>query len=284
MKCASDRASSPIRSACLLDPPNDRICNLRVVRLQHHHMAVAVDAVLGKSQPVGLGAGLFQERAGAIVHGGAEATLRASARECDIHPDPRLMALPVRTIDKHSEAVDFLLTANRDLDAAKRFFRKMLAAGPLLAPDRIGTDGVGPHPTAIAESRNEGLLPRVPVHYLTKHLQQGIESDRFRAKGATPREAVSNPFKRSGARSLASRPCCGCARASGLPVLGQSGSRTTSWPTASDFPRRTKQESGGSRGPSAARADICHKRRLDLILLGMRYGPSSLSKDLIFNY
>ena len=35
----------------------------------------------------------------------------------------------------------FLLTAKRDLDAAKRFFRKMLADQPLLAPDRIGTDG-----------------------------------------------------------------------------------------------------------------------------------------------
>src|SRR5881227_2625351 len=48
-----------------------------------------------------------------------------------------------RAIDKHGDAVDFLLTARRDLDAAKRFFRKMLADQPLLAPDRIGTDGAG---------------------------------------------------------------------------------------------------------------------------------------------
>src|SRR6201746_2496080 len=41
-----------------------------------------------------------------------------------------------RAIDKYGEAVDFLLTANRDLHAAKRFFRKMLSAEPLLAPDR----------------------------------------------------------------------------------------------------------------------------------------------------
>lgn len=31
-----------------------------------------------------------------------------------------------RAIDKHGNPVDFLLTAKRDLDAAKRFFRKML--------------------------------------------------------------------------------------------------------------------------------------------------------------
>ena len=56
-----------------------------------------------------------------------------------------------RAIDKHGTSVDFLLTANRDLGAAKRFFRKMLSAELLLAPDRIGTDGAGPYPPALAE-------------------------------------------------------------------------------------------------------------------------------------
>ena len=57
-----------------------------------------------------------------------------------------------RAIDKHGTPVDFLLTAKRDLDAAKRFFRKMLQEQPLLSPDRIGTDGAGSYPPAIAES------------------------------------------------------------------------------------------------------------------------------------
>src|SRR4051794_26437433 len=52
-----------------------------------------------------------------------------------------------RAIDKHGTPVDFLLTAKRDLEAAKRFFRKALKDQPLLSPDRIGTDGAGPtHP------------------------------------------------------------------------------------------------------------------------------------------
>ena len=92
-----------------------------------------------------------------------------------------------RAIDKHGEAVDFLLTAKRDLDAAKRFFRKMLQEGPLLSPNRIGTDGAGTYPPAIAPARAEGLLSRDPVHYVTKHLQQGIESDHFRVKKNMPR-------------------------------------------------------------------------------------------------
>ena len=87
-----------------------------------------------------------------------------------------------RAIDKHGTPVDFLLTANRDLDAAKRFFRKMLQDQPLLAPDRIGTDGAAPYSPAIPESREAGLPPRTPVHYVAKHLQQGTESDHFRIK------------------------------------------------------------------------------------------------------
>ena len=67
-----------------------------------------------------------------------------------------------RAVDKHGNPVDFLLTTHRDLDAAKRFFRKMLSAEPLFAPDRVGTDGAGTYPPAIAESRKEGLL-RIPT-------------------------------------------------------------------------------------------------------------------------
>src|SRR4051794_478139 len=92
-----------------------------------------------------------------------------------------------RAIDKHGNPVDFLLTAKRNLEAAKRFFRKMLEDHPLLAPDRIGTDGAGTYPPAIVTARNDGLLARTPLHYVTKHLQQGIESDHFRLKKNMPR-------------------------------------------------------------------------------------------------
>ncbi len=80
-----------------------------------------------------------------------------------------------------------LLTARRDLDAAKRFFRKALKDGPLLSPDRIGTDGAATYPGAIAAARKESLLSRDPVHHVTKHLQQGIESDHFRVKKPMPK-------------------------------------------------------------------------------------------------
>ena len=84
-------------------------------------------------------------------------------------------------------AVDFLLTAKRDLDAAKRFFRKMLKDEPLLSPNRIGTDGANTFPSTIKTSVDDGLLHPDPVHYVTKHLQQGIESDHFRVKKNMPK-------------------------------------------------------------------------------------------------
>ena len=99
-----------------------------------------------------------------------------------------------RAIDKHGNPVDFLLTAKRDLEAAKRFFRKALQDQPLLSPDRIGTDGAGSYPPAIAAARKDGLLARTPVHYVTKHLQQGIESDHFRVKRPMPRVGCFQAF------------------------------------------------------------------------------------------
>jgi transposase-like protein len=63
----------------------------------------------------------------------------------------------------------------------------MLEEQPLLSPDRIGTDAAGPYPPAIKAARKAGLLACTPLHYVTKHLQQGIESDHFRVKKNMPR-------------------------------------------------------------------------------------------------
>ena len=122
-----------------------------------------------------------------------------------------------RAIDKHGEAVDFLLTARRDLDAAKRFFRKMLKDGSLLSPDRIGT-GRRQH----LPGRHRGGCGRkggsraTPVHHVTKHLQQGIESDHFRLKKNMPRVGGFQSFNTAGGPFRGSRPCCGCARGFGF--------------------------------------------------------------------
>jgi transposase-like protein len=53
---------------------------------------------------------------------------------------------------------------------------------PLFSPEKIGTDGANTFPSAIKTSVDDGLLHPDPVHYVTKQLQQGIESDHFRVK------------------------------------------------------------------------------------------------------
>jgi len=99
-----------------------------------------------------------------------------------------------RAVDKHGEAVEFLLSAKRNVEAAKRFFKKMLKDTPLLSPDRVGTDGDRSFPGAIAASIKDGLLPKDLTHYVTKHLQQGIESDHFRVKKPMARSGGFRSF------------------------------------------------------------------------------------------
>src|SRR5436305_9309676 len=71
----------------------------------------------------------------------------------------------------------------------------MLKDQPWFAPDRIGTDGAGPYPPAITAARKDGLLPQEPLHYVTKHLQQRIESDHFRVKRPMPRIGGFQSFR-----------------------------------------------------------------------------------------
>ncbi len=99
-----------------------------------------------------------------------------------------------RAVDKHGAPIDFLLTAHRDLAAANRFFRKALKDCPLLAPDKIGTDGASVYPAAIKDGVVQGLLDADVTHRVSKHLQQVIESDHFRLKQMMPKVGCLRSF------------------------------------------------------------------------------------------
>jgi transposase, IS6 family len=88
-----------------------------------------------------------------------------------------------RAIDKHGVPVDFLLTAKRDLDAAKRFFRKALKGQPLLAPGKIGTDGASVYPRANEDGAKDGLTPSGVLHRVSKHLQRSLSREEKHAEG-----------------------------------------------------------------------------------------------------
>ena len=99
-----------------------------------------------------------------------------------------------QAIDKYGVPVDFLLTAKRDREAAKRFFRKAFGDDGLFAPEKIGTDGAKTYPVTIETLSGEGILPPKPTHYITKILQQGIESDHFRLKQPMPKNGCFQSF------------------------------------------------------------------------------------------
>ena len=81
-----------------------------------------------------------------------------------------------RAIDSAGATIDFLLSAKRDADAAKRLFRKALSAASHPQPRVINTDLAPIYNSAIAAMKKEGILRRRcrhrPVQYLNNILEQ----------------------------------------------------------------------------------------------------------------
>jgi transposase-like protein len=81
-----------------------------------------------------------------------------------------------RAIDWAGATIDFLLSARRDADAAKRLFRKALRAPSHPHPRVINTDLAPIYPSAISAIKKEGALPswcgRRPVQYLNNIIEQ----------------------------------------------------------------------------------------------------------------
>jgi len=82
-----------------------------------------------------------------------------------------------RAIDKHGAPVDFLLTAKRDLEAAKRFFRSAKAVTGV-TPDRVTTDGHDSYPRAIRTTLGKGVR-----HRTSRYLNNRLEQDHRGIKG-----------------------------------------------------------------------------------------------------
>jgi IS6 family transposase len=81
-----------------------------------------------------------------------------------------------RAIDSTGATIDFLLSALRDADAAKRLFRRALADRSHPQPRVINTDLAPIYSSAIADIKKDGTLRRRcrhrPVQYLNNILEQ----------------------------------------------------------------------------------------------------------------
>nr|MBA3716493.1 IS6 family transposase [Pyrinomonadaceae bacterium] len=64
-----------------------------------------------------------------------------------------------RAIDKEGQTIDFMLSARRDVSAAKRFFKKMMRADHRRLPYSISVDKNAAYPEAFTSSQEEKVLP-----------------------------------------------------------------------------------------------------------------------------
>lgn len=87
-----------------------------------------------------------------------------------------------RAVDSRGRTIDFLLSAKRDTEAAKRFFRKALGQPHTVNPRPITVDKNPAYPRAIAAMKEEGELWRFPRLRQRKFLNNIVEQDHRRVK------------------------------------------------------------------------------------------------------
>jgi transposase-like protein len=82
-----------------------------------------------------------------------------------------------RALDKEGNTIEFLLSAKRDIAAAKRFFKKMMRADHRRLPLSISVDKHASYPDAFTTSQEEKVLPKDCKLRRTKYLTNIVEQD-----------------------------------------------------------------------------------------------------------
>ncbi|MFH5927277.1 IS6 family transposase [Roseomonas xinghualingensis] len=87
-----------------------------------------------------------------------------------------------RVVDSRGQTIDFLLSAKRDAEAAKRFFRKALGQPHTVNPRTITVDKNPAYPCAIERLKEDGELWRFARLRQCKFLNNIVEQDHRRVK------------------------------------------------------------------------------------------------------
>lgn len=82
-----------------------------------------------------------------------------------------------RAVDSKGNTIDFLLTAKRDKEAAKRFFRKMMNNSHHPIPRVVNTDKNAAYPGAVEDLKQEQVLPENCNLRQCKYLNNIVEQD-----------------------------------------------------------------------------------------------------------
>jgi transposase-like protein len=82
-----------------------------------------------------------------------------------------------RAVDKSGQTIEFMLSAKRDVYAAKRFFKKMMRAEHRRLPFSISVDKNAAYPEAFSTAQEERIIPQDCQHRRVKYLNNVIEQD-----------------------------------------------------------------------------------------------------------
>jgi transposase-like protein len=82
-----------------------------------------------------------------------------------------------RAVDSTGCRIEFMLSAKRDVSAARRFFKKLIRADHRRLPFTIGTDKHASYPEAFAASVREKVLPCDYKLRRVKYMNNVIEQD-----------------------------------------------------------------------------------------------------------
>jgi transposase, IS6 family len=82
-----------------------------------------------------------------------------------------------RAVDKEGQTIEFMLSAKRDVSAAKRFFKKIMRAEHRRLPFSISVDKNAAYPEAFSTSQAEKIVPKDCKLRRVKYLNNVIEQD-----------------------------------------------------------------------------------------------------------
>ncbi len=82
-----------------------------------------------------------------------------------------------RAVDKEGQTIEFMLSAKRDVSAAKRFFKKLMRAEHRRLPFSISVDKNAAYPEAFSTSQEERVVPKDCKLRRVKYLNNVIEQD-----------------------------------------------------------------------------------------------------------
>ena len=82
-----------------------------------------------------------------------------------------------RAVDKEGNTIKFMLSARRDVSAAKRFFQKLMRVAQRRLPFSLSVDQNAAYPEACSASQNEKVLPTDCRLRRVKYLNNVIEQD-----------------------------------------------------------------------------------------------------------